>query len=453
MSKLTKRRVVMKKRILAIVMSLLLVASVLPLSGCGEKAGDMIKITYWSASGSEKSTLEQIVNDYNKGPGKKAGVQVELVITTDNTKNIDIAQQNDQLPDLCSPTYTQRELFAKQGDIVPIESFEGGKEFLEEYDTPVVEKRNAFDGKVYSVYTDVQTAGLIYNKDLFKAAGLVDENGEAKPPKTWDELREYAKKLTDPSQNVYGYSFPYKFSTYYTINAPFAKSIIPSSELTDYENLTVAPGNFNEVFDLMMAMQKDGSLFPGADTLDNDTSRAYFSAGKIGMMPGISWDTGVLTTQFVAQCDWGVAPMPVKDSENTYPAYSTLAGGPVLTKTALTHPEAAFDFYKYIHSDEVLIRLANETGTLPYKEDLIEKATEMDEHAKQFRALYDENYDRTVYPTYTIEGDSSADMYKKVWSGQMSSQEAARILAENSQQGLRKAVESGKIDVTPFIKK
>jgi multiple sugar transport system substrate-binding protein len=40
--------------------------------------------------------------------------------------------------------------------------------------------------------------GMVYNTDLFEKAGL------SGPPKTWTEFVEYAKEMTDPSQNVYG---------------------------------------------------------------------------------------------------------------------------------------------------------------------------------------------------------------------------------------------------------
>jgi multiple sugar transport system substrate-binding protein len=48
----------------------------------------------------------------------------------------------------------------------------------------------------------METHGFIYNKDLFRAAGL-DPN---RPPKDWDELLEYAQKLTDPAKRQYGYA-------------------------------------------------------------------------------------------------------------------------------------------------------------------------------------------------------------------------------------------------------
>lgn len=49
---------------------------------------------------------------------------------------------------------------------------------------------------------------LFMNGQAFREAGIVDEHGNPKPPKTWEELREYAKRLTvyerpgDPSSPI-----------------------------------------------------------------------------------------------------------------------------------------------------------------------------------------------------------------------------------------------------------
>jgi multiple sugar transport system substrate-binding protein len=46
---------------------------------------------------------------------------------------------------------------------------------------------------------------LYYRTDLVKAAGFVDDKGNAKPPATMEELLAYAKKINDPANGVYGY--------------------------------------------------------------------------------------------------------------------------------------------------------------------------------------------------------------------------------------------------------
>jgi carbohydrate ABC transporter substrate-binding protein, CUT1 family (TC 3.A.1.1.-) len=47
-----------------------------------------------------------------------------------------------------------------------------------------------WEGKTYGLPKDFNTLALFYNKDMFKAAGINE------PPKTWEELRNVAKKLT-----------------------------------------------------------------------------------------------------------------------------------------------------------------------------------------------------------------------------------------------------------------
>jgi hypothetical protein len=55
---------------------------------------------------------------------------------------------------------------------------------------------------VYSVPDGIDVVLLAYRADLAKAAGL----DAAKGPQTWEELRTWAKKLTDRSKNRAGYS-------------------------------------------------------------------------------------------------------------------------------------------------------------------------------------------------------------------------------------------------------
>lgn len=76
---------------------------------------------------------------------------------------------------------------------------DGGQEYIDDF-IPAFMKNSYYDGKTYSIPFQRSTIIMYYNKDQFKEAGLDPE----KPPTNWDELREYAKKLTvtDASGNV-----------------------------------------------------------------------------------------------------------------------------------------------------------------------------------------------------------------------------------------------------------
>jgi ABC-type sugar transport system permease subunit/ABC-type glycerol-3-phosphate transport system substrate-binding protein len=59
--------------------------------------------------------------------------------------------------------------------------------------------RNPVTGEkgVYGIPEKVDNRALFYNRDLLKRAGYVDERGEARPPKTWEELEQMAINLTE----------------------------------------------------------------------------------------------------------------------------------------------------------------------------------------------------------------------------------------------------------------
>jgi multiple sugar transport system substrate-binding protein len=59
------------------------------------------------------------------------------------------------------------------------------------------------DGKVIGIPALVDNLGLIYNKKLFDAAGLDHPTDDW----SWDQFRDAARKLTDPSRNVYGTAY------------------------------------------------------------------------------------------------------------------------------------------------------------------------------------------------------------------------------------------------------
>jgi multiple sugar transport system substrate-binding protein len=61
------------------------------------------------------------------------------------------------------------------------------------YAPPGVDSSNA---RLYGIPLTGDIRFLFINSEAFKEAGIVDENGNPTPPKTWEELRDYARRLT-----------------------------------------------------------------------------------------------------------------------------------------------------------------------------------------------------------------------------------------------------------------
>ena len=54
-----------------------------------------------------------------------------------------------------------------------------------------------YAGKLYGIPASIDDRALLYNVDLFIRAGLVDEQGNARPPQTWEEMIEYSRRLVE----------------------------------------------------------------------------------------------------------------------------------------------------------------------------------------------------------------------------------------------------------------
>ncbi len=447
------------KKIGALTLALVMAAGCL--SGCSGGnsnggSGDVRVVKVYSSEAGAKAVWEELVNEFNKTTGKEKGIEIEWVTyAADYGTIMDVARQNDQLPDICTVSKQKMAEYIKTDDIIAINDVEGGEDFLKEYNPIVIPEDNLIDGKVYRVYSGVVVPGLIYNKDLFKKAGLVDENGEAKPPKTLEEMREYAKKLTDKSKGVYGYSFPLKFGWSYTVNMPMRTSFGPLVKV-DYDDVSYDYSNWSNAIPVMLDLRDDGSLFPGAESLDNDTSRAYFAEGKIGMMPAMSWDVGVLTDQFPAKCDWAVAPYPTEKGEAAYPGAASLAGAYMMTKTALvSEPEKVMEVYKFIYSVESRKAMYENNIAISIKDDVLSSAdtAKLLPQFKQFAEAYDPNTEFTVNPSVKLEGDSSDVVFSSIWSGATTLEAGLADLSKRYTDAFRKGVEDGSIVIEKYRQK
>lgn len=438
----------MKKALSTILAAVMLVGAVSGCAGGGATSSDVTTIEIWTGDASAKQTWTELINEYNKGEGKEKGIAIKFKFTTDNQTETDVAAQQGKLPDIVTPSFTQVEQFIKQGDIVALEDVAGLADFAANYKTPVIENQNYFDGKLYSVSSFTTTAGLLYNKDLFKAAGIVDENGEAKPPKTFDEMLDAAKKITDKEKGVYGYAFPLTFSAYYTLWCPMQNSFTKPMLKVDYDNLTYDYENYFKAFEYMLKMRDDGSLFPGSETLDNDTARAYFAEGLVGMMPSISWDVGVLTAQFVANCDWDVAPYPVYKEGQESPRYQEPGGNFYITKNGAEKGEKMAEAYKWLYSSDVITRFYETGAKIPSNPEMVkEGAVCAIPQAKSYMDLVDDNYKYEIMPKIAIDGDGYNDVFKKIWADATTLEEGLKDLNERATTAFRKAVDDGSVDV------
>jgi ABC-type glycerol-3-phosphate transport system substrate-binding protein len=98
--------------------------------------------------------------------------------------------------------FTDREQTLNSGDAVDISAYVNDTT-LPGYSTvlPSVKQNISADGKVYALPINYYSTGLVYNRDLFKQAGLDPD----KPPASWDEVQADAKKIAALGNGITGY--------------------------------------------------------------------------------------------------------------------------------------------------------------------------------------------------------------------------------------------------------
>lgn len=444
------------KKLLCLVLCLIMALTMVGCSDDSKTKGDITEITVWTSDAGGKEQWEKLVGEFNQTTGKEKGIKIVWETQSDFATAIEVARKNGQLPEIAS--VSDIEGYSKTGDILPLSELPGGEEFVKEYDAKLVQGRNKIGDVIYNVPSSSNVPGLIYNKDLFIEAGIVDENGEPAVPKTWEEVRAVAKKLTDTKKQVYGIAFPMKEPAIlggYMLRTHFNASF-GDMDTYDFEKGVVSYDNYRYALKWMMDIKNDGSYFPGAESLDNDTARAYFAEGKIGMFLGMSWDVGVFTSQFKAKCDWAVAPCPVAEGvEERQLNWRDISGTYTVCKSARdTDMEKVMEVYKFIFSLNTRKTMYEAGIRIPCKKDAIEAAdkSKLPEQLVQFASLLDEEYEYFVAPSLKLEGDKWNLNIPKVWAGKMTADQAVDDMNKRYTDAFKKGIADGSVNVEWYKK-
>jgi sn-glycerol 3-phosphate transport system substrate-binding protein len=215
-------------------------------------------------------------------------------------------------------------------------------------------------GKTWGIPFQRSTVVQYYNKDLFKAAGL-DPN---KPPTTWAEMADMAKKLTikDASGKVtqYGVQIPSSGFPYWLFQGLAIQNDVAmaneAGNAVKFDDPKVI-----EALQYWIDLTKQG-VHPAGIVEWGTTPKDFFEK-KVAMM----WTTtGNLTNVKVnAKFDFGVAMLPANARKG-----SPTGGGNfyIFKKSTPTQQEAAFKFIKWITQPERAARWSMDTGYVAVSE-------------------------------------------------------------------------------------
>lgn len=309
-------------------------ALIVPLAACGGSGNggtataegipakgtdDGTEITLWTRSPLERQA-KNVVEAYNKS--HKNQVKLEIIPNDDMEGKVGGASQTDSLPDILAGDVVRIPYWASEGIFTDITKQIDGLDNKADLQQGHIEA-GTVDGAEYTLPFITDVSVMVWNKNLYKEAGLDPEQG----PKSIDQFVEQAKKV-----------------------AALNKDGVAGSYLAGQSGGAL-------VFDLFPSVWADGESVMNKDgseaTLDNDSMKgvldaykelanttnglgagskeetgatwtAPFANGKIGVMPYSNTST---TALFDAEKDGGfevgVAPIPGTKEGKT----STFLGG------------------------------------------------------------------------------------------------------------------------------
>ncbi|MBN3897561.1 MAG: ABC transporter substrate-binding protein [Nostoc sp. NOS(2021)] len=347
------------RRFIASVWQMLLLGIVLSsflifLSGCQgltQKDDGVIHLTLWQAINppANRDVFEKLVDKFNQ---THTDIQVESVfLAQPELPKILTAVVGNVPPDILAfyPQITGQ--LVDLGAIRPLEDWLDKLPIKSEI-TPNLLAELQLDGHLWSAPLYTSNIGIFYRPKLFQAAGITQT------PKTWEELRQVAKKLTidrngDNRPEQYGIVLPLGKGEW-TVFSWFPFLLSAGGEVLRNNRPDLTNAGALKALQFWQQLLTDGSA-----TLSSP-ERGYeedaFIAGRVAMQI-----TGPWTYITKSKVDYDAFPIPANVGQATV----TGGGNLYVMKTTPAREEAALKFLEYVLSEEFQKEWSIGTGFLP----------------------------------------------------------------------------------------
>lgn len=175
-------------------------------------------------------------------------------------------------------------------------------------------------GRIYGVPIEAFSVGLAYNRALFKQAGLDPD----KPPTTWDEVRQYAKQITEKTGKA-GYAQLTKDNTGGWMLTTMTYSMGGTVQSTDGKKSTFNDAPTKKALQLLKDLRWTDNTMGTNFLYNQEEIRQDFAAGKIGMVLQASDAYDMAVKNFgMKPADYGHGGLPQDGGP-----HGTLTGGTI----------------------------------------------------------------------------------------------------------------------------
>lgn len=359
--------------------NLLLALAAVAVIGCGsgaDGAGDgRVTITFWhSFVQSTRPALEKLIDRFEE-QHPHIRIDAQYIPTGDAlAQKLITAVQSGSAPDVSWIHSHYLGDLVDADAVYEMEHFIDGENGLSAEDMddiyPALIQYASWQGTLYSMPMEATNLGLIYNKDLFREAGLDPE----RPPQNWEELQEYSRRLLKdrngdgryeqigffvpavPASGPQGAYMMWQWTPFlwqaggYLVNEEQTEVLFDSPE--GVEALTL----WKDIYQL-----QNQRTFTAEDPL------TVMASQQIAMMLDGPWNLPRYP-QLFSRFDYGVAPLPAGPAKRA----TVVAGEYLAIFKQSDHPDETWEFVKWMVDPETQAFWSMESGYLPVRESVVE---------------------------------------------------------------------------------
>lgn len=331
----------------------------------GNSSGD-VTLSFLRAGTSEDAQIayQAIIDEYTKAnPNVKIEYQ-QIGFGTELDTKLNTLYASGAAPDLVRGPISTIAQRASMGQYAALD------DYIAEWDEKDNVIQTAYDvanykGKQYGIAINIEASMLFYRKDYFEEAGL-DPN---KPPQTWEELLDYAEKLTvREGDDVVRAGFAFPISSNHQTLIQFARQNGATLVDEEKDEATFNDEKTIEALEYFTQYADKNLIIPFVNQKDQNP----FELGNAAMQY-LTLNTYV--TIKASGVDWAdqmmFSPGPGREK------ISTFGGCQIMFMSEQSkNKDAAWDFMKHLFTDDVVWKLVEETGATAVKTGLEHKFNE-----------------------------------------------------------------------------
>lgn len=374
---------------------LLTIVSILIFNSCDNKNSipndGKVTIVFWhSFISSTVPALKELIAKFEKeNPGIR--IDAQYIPSGDALiQKLVTAVQSKTAPDISWLHSDFIEDLVEADAIYKMDDFINGENGIAQEDVndiyPALRQFSSWKGTLYSLPMEATNLALMYNKDLFRKAGL-DPNH---PPKNWEELLEFSQKLSidknkDGTFEQVGFFVPV-FPAAGPLGSWMVWQFMPylwqaGGDFVNLEQTSVLYDSEESVraLELWQKLYKQQNLKNFTNLFEN-----AFVSGNLAMAMDGPWNLPRYK-DLLKNIDWAFAPLPAGPHKS-----ATVVGGEYLAIFKQSaHPQEAWKFLKWMIQPEVQAFWSIKSGYLPIRHAVLD--------VPEFKAYLEQNPNFKVF--------------------------------------------------------